>query len=82
VNITNRKYSNRDYKSNNSLNRSDVDQAREDSNAKIQLKNLNFLLRPNSVLKNVSSSNSLIANNQLEMELEYPLPSVRGNMDK
>ena len=78
MNITNRKYSNRDYKSNSS----DVDRARDGSNAKIQLNNLNFLLRPNSVLKNVSSSNSFIVNNQLEMEIEYPLPSVRGNIDK
>jgi hypothetical protein len=82
VHIANRKYSNREYKSNNSLNRSDVNQPKESSNAKIQLKNLNFLLRPNSVLKNASSPNSFIVNNQLEMEPEYPLPSMRGNMDE
>lgn len=77
-----RKYSNKDYESINSLNRSEIDRSRESSNAKIQLKNLNFLLRPNSALKYASSPNSFIAQNQSLIESEYPLIPTEGHIDE
>lgn len=74
-----RKYSNCDYESMNSLNLSEMDRSVQRSNAKIQMKNLNFLLRPNSALQS-SSPNSIIKRKSLNGS-EYPLPSLPSYLE-
>ncbi|CAI2366540.1 unnamed protein product [Moneuplotes crassus] len=71
-----------DYDSINSLQRSEFDTSKDKSNSKIQLKNLNFLLRPNSVLQKSSSPDSFIIHNSSVNECEYPLPSLSGNIEE
>ena len=76
------KYSNYDYESITSLNKSEIDNSKSGSNKKIQIKNLNFLLRPNSVLHASSSPNSLAGNNNsIINDSEYPLPSIPGHIE-
>lgn len=63
-----RKYSQGDYDSLNSLQRSELDNNKNNSNAKIQKKNLNLLLRPNSVLHTSSSPSSFLIQNGVSNE--------------
>ena len=59
-----------------------MDNFRDNSNKKIQIKNLNFLLRPSSVMQTSSSPNSFLKNrNSIANESEYPLPSIQGQID-